>query len=176
MRERSLSSISVVICGHGTPRARRATRRPIAAWYNSSRINELRVRAHVHPHDDSGVTDIVLMGASKGGTAIVAAGAAISPAPKALVSLSGPAQFNGADALAAAPKLTSPVLYVAGSDDAGFAFAAERLGKATPPAVRRGVLIVPGAQHGTSLLGGEGFEKVTAAIESLLAKDAPPLP
>lgn len=123
-----------------------------------------------------GVTDIVLMGASKGGTAIVAAGAAIDPAPKALVSLSGPAQFNSADALAAAPRLTSPVLYVAGSDDAGFAAAAERLGKATPPAVRRGVLIVPGAQHGTSLLGGEGFEKVTSAIGSLLAKDAPPLP
>lgn len=120
-----------------------------------------------------GVTDLVLMGASKGGTAILTAATSINPPPKALVSLSAPAQFETMDAAAAVPKLQMPVLYLAGEGDTSFAQSAQQLYDATPDA-HRTILVVPVSGHGTSLLRGESADKVTAAIEDLLAKSAPP--
>lgn len=120
-----------------------------------------------------GATDVVLMGASKGGTAILAAAAAITPPPKALVSLSAPSRFDAMDALAAAPKLQSPALYLAGRTDGQFAISAQQMYDATPAAFRT-ILVLPEGAHGTALLRGGSGDKVTQAIESLLAKSAPP--
>lgn len=120
-----------------------------------------------------GAADVVLMGASKGATAILTAATAISPPPKALVSLSAPASFDAMDALAAVPKLQSPVLYLAGKADSQFATSAQRLYDATPAAART-ILIVEESAHGTALMTGGSGVKVTEAIESLLTKNAPP--
>lgn len=120
-----------------------------------------------------GATDVVLMGASKGGTAILTAATAITPPPKALVSLSAPGRFDTMDAIAAAPKLQSPTLYLAGKTDGSFAVSAQQLYDATPAASRT-ILVVPEGAHGTALLRGGSADKVTQAIEALLAKTAPP--
>lgn len=120
-----------------------------------------------------GATDVVLMGASKGGTAILMAATAVTPPPKALVSLSAPGRFDAMDALAAAPKLQSPTLYVAGKTDGQFAISAQDLYDATPAASRT-ILVVEEGAHGTSLLRSGSGDKVTQAIEGLLAKSAPP--
>lgn len=121
-----------------------------------------------------GAVDVVLMGASKGGTAILTAAASISPAPKALVSLSAPGRFDAMDAFTAVPTLQSPVLYVAGKGDGQFAASAQQLYDATPAASRT-LLIVDEGAHGTALLRGGSATKVTQAVEALLARSAPPV-
>jgi len=120
-----------------------------------------------------GASDVVLMGASKGGTAILTAAATITPAPKALVSLSAPGRFDAMDALAAAPKLQSATLYLAGRTDGQFAISAQQLYDATPAASRT-ILVVDEGAHGTALLRSGSGDKVTQAIEALLAESAPP--
>jgi pimeloyl-ACP methyl ester carboxylesterase len=139
----------------------------------SSQSLDGEVVAAVEHIRSRGAGDVVLMGASKGGTAILTAAASINPAPKALVSLSAPARFDSMDALAAAPKLQSPVLYLAGKTDGDFAVSARQLHDATPAASRT-ILVVPEGGHGTALLRGGNGDKVTQAIEALLAKSAPP--
>lgn len=121
-----------------------------------------------------GAGDVVLMGASKGGTAIITAAGSISPAPKALVSLSAPGVYNAMDALEAAATLQSPVLYLAGKTDGQFAASAQQLYDATPAASRT-ILVVDESAHGTGLLRSGSGDKVTQAIETLLAKSAPPV-
>lgn len=120
-----------------------------------------------------GAVDVVLMGASKGATAILTAATSISPPPKALVSLSAPGRFDAMDALAAAPKLQSPALYVAGKADSQFATSAQQLYDATP-ATSRTILLVDEGAHGTALLSDASGATVTEAIETLLARSAPP--
>lgn len=120
-----------------------------------------------------GAGDVVLIGASKGGTAALTAAVSVNPAPKAVVCLSAPGRFSTMDALAAAPKLQSATLYVAGETDGQFAVNAQELYDATPAASRT-ILVVPESGHGTALLRSGSADKVTGAIEGLLAKTAPP--
>jgi esterase/lipase len=122
-----------------------------------------------------GATDLVLMGASKGGTASLAATTKLDPGPKAVVTLSAPTTFDAADALSAVPKVTFPVLYIAGEYDSPFDADAKQLYDATPPAVHRQLLVVPSAsEHGTALFAGSAADTVTKAIDDFLAKEAPP--
>lgn len=120
-----------------------------------------------------GAGDVVLIGASKGGTASVKAALSIKPAPKAVVTLSAPGRYESVDALAAARKLPSAALYLAGKDDGQFAASAQQLYDATP-AASRAILVVPGSEHGTALLRGGGAVKLTETVEALLARTAPP--
>ncbi|GAA1358580.1 alpha/beta hydrolase family protein [Streptomyces beijiangensis] len=100
-----------------------------------------------------GVTKLLLMGASKGGTAVIEAATVLKPKPDAVVSLSGPAVYGDMDASAAAPKLTTPVLYMAGEYDSEFARAAQELHKASTKAPENKLSYVKGtSQHGVSLL------------------------
>ncbi|MFG2041086.1 alpha/beta hydrolase family protein [Dactylosporangium sp. NPDC048998] len=122
-----------------------------------------------------GVTDLVLMGASKGGTAALAAAQELDPRPKAVVTLSAPATFRGVDALGAARKVTFPVLYCAGALDSPYGEQAQELYDATPAAVDRRVVVGPTAtEHGTYLLTGSDQDRFTKAIDDFLSKNAPP--
>jgi pimeloyl-ACP methyl ester carboxylesterase len=98
-----------------------------------------------------GVTRLVLVGSSMGGTAAIAAAAQLTPPVAGVVSLSGPEEYAGADAAAAAPKLRVPVLFIAADDDPPFDDAARALYKAVPGHDKR-LLVLEGGGHGTSLL------------------------
>jgi pimeloyl-ACP methyl ester carboxylesterase len=101
-----------------------------------------------------GVRSVVLVGASMGGTAVVAAAATATPTVSGVVSLSGPAFFGGVDAKAAAARLTAPALYAAGTRDTDFADSAQAMYDATPPATKRTLLLVPSAEHGVDFVSG----------------------
>lgn len=74
-----------------------------------------------------GTTDgpLALLGASRGGTDVLAAAPEVHPA--VVVALSPPAVFQGVDAEAAMADLNAPVLIVAGADDGNFADDAQTL-------------------------------------------------
>ncbi len=98
-----------------------------------------------------GSTRIYLVGASMGGTAVLAAGRWIQPAVAGVVSLSGPAAFRGIDALAAVKRSRVPERFLAGRLDTQFAVDARRLARAAV-AKDKAVALYPSALHGSSLL------------------------
>ncbi len=122
-----------------------------------------------------GSSKVVLMGASMGGTAVVEAAATITPPVQAVIAVSAPSTFGGANALAAAPGLTVPVLFAAGEYESSFASAAESMHKASAKSPDAQLLIAPGTgSHGVELvLSGEGAKEATAAVDAFLAKHAP---
>ena len=123
----------------------------------------------------AGVANLVLIGASRGGTAAIVAGGLLTPPVAGVISLSSPEAYAGESALGAAPKLMVPVLYVVAADDAPFNTAAESLYKATGEQ-RRKLVTVPGGFHGEGLLlsGATGTAETTAAVDEFLAAYAPP--
>jgi pimeloyl-ACP methyl ester carboxylesterase len=115
-----------------------------------------------------GVTRLVLVGSSMGGTAVIAAAAVIAPPVAGVVSLSGPEEYQGTDAAAAAPKLRMPVLFVAAEDDPPFDDAARALYKAVPGHDKR-LLVLEGGGHGTSLLEfGDQAPRARRALDQFL--------
>jgi pimeloyl-ACP methyl ester carboxylesterase len=96
-----------------------------------------------------GAKRVELAGASMGGTGALAAGAVAHAARVA--SLSGPADFGGADALVGIRKLRVPVLLLVGSGDTEFVPEAKRLYAAAPHATTR-LSIQDDTAHGTALL------------------------
>jgi pimeloyl-ACP methyl ester carboxylesterase len=104
-----------------------------------------------------GAKKILLVGASMGGTAVLAAAASIRPAVAGVVSVSGPRSFGGAEAEAAVPKLRVPVLYLAATDDGGGSFAedARALFERTASS-DKSIEIVDGYSHGVSLVAFPG--------------------
>lgn len=113
---------------------------------------------------DAGAGSFALVGASKGGTFAAALAAELRPA--AVIALSPPAEFDGADGRAANSGYTGPLLVVASADDGG-----------TPAADSREVarddesyLEVPGSAHGVRIFDGESADEVRAAIDATLAE------
>jgi dienelactone hydrolase len=123
-----------------------------------------------------GASTLVLMGASKGGTASLVAATEIQPPVAAVVSLSAPETFLGMNAHEAAATLKVPVLYLATENDTPFADAAHNLYEATPATTQRDIFVGLGGEHGVGLFGSPQASKVTAAIDKLLAAYAPPSP
>jgi pimeloyl-ACP methyl ester carboxylesterase len=121
-----------------------------------------------------GVANLVLIGGSRGGSAVVVAGSTIDPPVAAVVSLSGPGVYRGAGALDAAPNLTVPVLYVAGQYDGAFAADAQALYDATPGDSKQ-LLLADSGGHGEDFALGNanGSGEVNKAIFAFLAKYAP---
>jgi dienelactone hydrolase len=115
-----------------------------------------------------GATKVFVVGASMGGSAVLVAGANTRPSVTGVVSLSGPTSFGGAEAEAAVPRLSVPVLYLAASDDASGAFAtdARALYEATP-STDKTIEIVPGADHGVDLVSSPG--RARDLVEQFLA-------
>lgn len=116
-----------------------------------------------------GKKKVFLVGASMGGIASLVAGANVKPPVDGVVSVSAPARFLGMDAVATAPRLRVPVLYLAaeGDDNAGYDFSkdAEALEAATASTDKR-LEILRGSLHGVALVGGSA--QARALVESFL--------
>jgi alpha-beta hydrolase superfamily lysophospholipase len=116
-----------------------------------------------------GKTKVFLVGASMGGIASLGAGTSVKPAVDGVVSVSAPARFMGMNAVASAPRLRVPVLYLAaeGDDNAGYDFSEDawKMHDATAAADKR-LEILPGPQHGVALVAGS--PRVKSLIEGFL--------
>jgi pimeloyl-ACP methyl ester carboxylesterase len=121
-----------------------------------------------------GATTIVLMGESMGAAASIVTASEASPKVAGVVSLSSPTGYNDQNALGAAEKLSVPVLYIAGSDDQGFAGQAQSLYNATPGTAKK-IVIVDSVRHGAPLLAKDADEAANAraAVTDFLNANAP---
>lgn len=106
-----------------------------------------------------GAKHIVLIGASMGGTGVVAAAPRIRPAVTGVVELSAPTSFGSADAVAAAKRLKVPALFVAGRDDGDFAAATRALYKAAATRLKQ-LRLVASSWHGVDLLAIPSVKKL----------------
>lgn len=123
---------------------------------------------------ERGATGVVLIGASRGGTAVLVAASRLDPPATAVVSLSGVDEYAGESAIAAVPRLTAPVLYVAATGDGQFPAMAKAMCDATP-GERRRLVTVPGQLHGTALLmiSATGADEAGRAVAEFLTRNAP---
>lgn len=113
-----------------------------------------------------GAHKVLLIGASKGGTAVLASAGSITPPVDAVVSLSAPADYSGMDAAGTVPDLAMPVFYMAAEGDTDFAASTRDLSKATKKAAENDLTIVGGANHGVSMLDNpDNFTKVKAFLK-----------
>ena len=112
-----------------------------------------------------GAKKVVVVGASMGGTNVVAAAANARTVIDGVVSVSAPTSYGRTDALAAARRLQVPVLYVVGEGDEGFVEHARLLYEATGSADKR-LEIFDSSQHGV-LLAPE--PPVRSLIEAFIA-------
>ncbi|MGW2744912.1 alpha/beta hydrolase [Streptomyces sp. NPDC001450] len=116
-----------------------------------------------------GVTRVILMGASKGGTASVVAAPKITEPPvAAVINLSGPSLYQGMDAEAAAAHLTVPVLYVAAKQDSGFAREVTAQDKKSGKSPDARLHLVDGNAHGTDMFGAD--PQVWEFVKAFMAK------
>jgi dienelactone hydrolase len=115
-----------------------------------------------------GVTKLVLVGASMGGTASLVASSIITPPVSGVASLSGPKNYAGMDAMAASKRLTVRVLYMAAQGDEDFAVDARTM-YASSPSVHKQLVILPGAEHGSDLLVANSAEQARTALEQFIA-------
>lgn len=114
----------------------------------------------------AGAKKVLLVGASKGGTAVLTSAGSITPPVDAVVSLSAPADYSGMDAAGTVPALTMPVFYMAAEGDTDFAASTRELSKATRKAAENDLTIVGGAHHGVSMLdNADNFTKVRAFLK-----------
>jgi Dienelactone hydrolase family len=102
---------------------------------------------------EHGAKQVVLLGASMGGTAVLQAAAELTPPVQAVVSLSGPSTYDPMDALLTAPKLAVPVFYSAGAQDTEFATDETDLYNATTEKDKTLDIVPHDASHGFALLG-----------------------
>ncbi len=97
-----------------------------------------------------GARKVFLVGASLGGSAVLAAGANVQPQVDGVVSVSGAADL--ASAIESVPRLRAPVLFLAGKYDVDFANDAQRLYDATASGDKTLKILLRG-EHGTQLVG-----------------------
>jgi len=117
-----------------------------------------------------GAAKVVLVGASMGGTSVLAGAAVTRPVVQGVISLSAPANYSEIDARTAVRRLTMPVLYAAAAEDAEFAADAKTLHAATKSP--KSLIVVPGSLHGVSLVQDGGVPAVQRAVTAFLAKYA----
>jgi dienelactone hydrolase len=98
-----------------------------------------------------GATRILVVGASLGGTAAVAAAARAEPAVDGVISFAAPSSYGPLDTFDAVARVRAPSLFVSAVDDPGFAEIAQLLYDRSAAADKR-VLIAPGAEHGAPVL------------------------
>ncbi|HET7856811.1 MAG TPA: alpha/beta fold hydrolase [Gaiellaceae bacterium] len=113
-----------------------------------------------------GAGKVFAVGASMGGTAVLAAGVSARPQLNGVVSLSGSAVFSSIDALGTAPRLTVPVLYLVGQLDADFALDAQRLYDATG-STDKSIQVLPVGLHGVDLVRWDG--RARALVEGFIS-------
>jgi pimeloyl-ACP methyl ester carboxylesterase len=113
-----------------------------------------------------GAKKVFAVGASMGGTAVLVAGVNTRPLLNGVVNLSGPAAFVSIDALRLVPKLTVPVLYVVGQQDADFAIDAQKLYEATG-STDKAINVLPVGDHGVDLMRSD--PQARSLVESFLS-------
>ena len=111
---------------------------------------DLDVAAAVGRLRADGATKVKLIGASMGGTAVLAAAARIRPV-QGVLSLSGARRFRGLDALRAVRRSRVPVRFLATNGDVSFRIDARALMRASA-ARDKAVVIYGGSLHGSLLL------------------------
>lgn len=121
---------------------------PTVAEYQQIEDVEASV-AYLRGH---GAKQIVLLGASMGGTAVLQVAAQLTPPVQAVVSLSGPSIYSPLDAILTAPKLAVPVFYSAGAADTEFASAETDLYNATTERDKTLDIVPNDPSHGFALL------------------------
>jgi pimeloyl-ACP methyl ester carboxylesterase len=125
---------------------------------------------------DAGASQIVLVGASMGGTAsLVAADASLILSRlqvTGVATLSAPVEFKGLTAAEAVPRLSPnvPLLFVAAEDDVGADGASELQKLAEGNGDLR---IVPGDEHGTELLEGSVADEVWDLLLGFVEENLP---
>ncbi|GIG68266.1 alpha/beta hydrolase [Phytomonospora endophytica] len=147
-----------------------------ASSRDAAKGNHLAVVEAVGYLRAEGATAVTLIGASMGGTAVLAAATQAAPPVDGVIALSAPTFYDGTDALAAVANLTVPVLYAAADGDAQFGGNAEKLDAATPATTDKKLLLVGGSHHGVDFLeadGDAGDAKVRDAVEDFLAAHMP---
>jgi pimeloyl-ACP methyl ester carboxylesterase len=113
---------------------------------------------------DHGSRQIVLMGASMGGTAVMVTAAHLGRAIAGVIDLSGPADFAGMNALGAARRIHVPALFGYGTLDLGFASDVRHVRAATA-ASNKPIVAVRSQDHGVDLVSPEiGYAKVREAV------------
>ena len=115
---------------------------------------------------DRGKQQVFLVGASMGGTTslvVAAQGSAI----EGVVAVSALAQFEGQDALKAAPNVTVPKLFLASQGDEAAVLSLNELLEAT--AEPKDSQIYPGNAHGTNMFQPDQSEAATAVRERVLS-------
>jgi pimeloyl-ACP methyl ester carboxylesterase len=120
-----------------------------------------------------GAGTIVLIGASMGGTASIAAAPRIFPPVAGVVSLSAPTDYADARAIDAAKQLAVPVLYAAAEDDQAYAAVAQALYDATPATAARKLVLVPSGGHGVPLVHDAAGPPVGKDVDEFLKTYAP---
>jgi dienelactone hydrolase len=110
-----------------------------------------------------GATHVFLIGASKGGTAVLAAAAEAQPAVDGVISLSGPQVYGSTNAIAAMPKLTVPALFIAGQSDTQFADAA-RAFYAAAATTDKQLVIRQNGNHGYALMSTDTRDLIQTFI------------
>ncbi|HSR84536.1 MAG TPA: alpha/beta fold hydrolase [Streptosporangiaceae bacterium] len=111
-----------------------------------------------------GARQVVLMGGSMGGTAVMVAAARLGSSITGVIDLSGPAQFSGMDALTAARHVRVPVLFGYGRQDGAFAadVLAVRAGTASH---YKPLVTVADQTHGAALVDPQaGYANVRQAV------------
>ena len=117
-----------------------------------------------------GVDEAVLVGASKGAIASLAAAPSIrEPEVTGLASLSAIGEFEGLDSREAARKLRISLLLMAARDDGDTAEVARDVAEISPSEDER-VEVVGGYDHGLDLLGGENGPRTRRLLEDFVGQ------
>jgi pimeloyl-ACP methyl ester carboxylesterase len=107
---------------------------------------------------------IILMGASMGGTNVMVAAARLGDSIAGVIDFSGPADFGGVNALAAAKHVHVPALFAYGKGDVEFAADVRRVHAAT--ATRdKSIVAISSPYHGVELVAPvTGSAKVRQSV------------
>ncbi len=116
------------------------------------------------------IRPVFLVGASMGGTAALIVAARVPVA--GVATLSAPVAFRGLDAAPVLSRLTTRTLFIAAEADAPAADAAKHFATHAPDS--KTIQFVPGADHGTTLLGGSQAAAVRKSLRDFLTTQAPP--
>jgi pimeloyl-ACP methyl ester carboxylesterase len=129
---------------------------------------DLNLLAAVAEARNRGATRVVVIGASMGGTAALAAAGTPSSGIDGAVSLSAVSAWLQTDAESNAAAISVPVLFAAAQNDGSTAQTAQTVSQACGCAYPD-VLIFGGSRHGTRLLGGPDSASLRTAIDQLIA-------
>jgi pimeloyl-ACP methyl ester carboxylesterase len=113
----------------------------------------------------AGSEHVVVMGSSAGAIAGLIGSTALVSAPAAVVSLSAPASYGPLNALPAVARLRAPTFFAASENNDPFVGDARALYAASVAPDKR-LEILPGAAHGSAMLGDPAFR---AQVEAFIA-------